>query len=78
MTNWLKEYINRGNVIIFKNGIGAELGSYDFEVNKYHNGQRFNIYVGARGQWVNKGDGGWINWAMMGHYDKVGNVVRFH
>jgi hypothetical protein len=57
MTNCLNEFINRGNVVIFKNGIPAQLGSYDFEADRYHNGNRYNIYVGARGTW--------INWAMI-------------
>ena len=77
MRNWLAEFGNRGNVIIFKNGIPAQLGEYDFEANRDHGGNRYNIYVGARGTWANKGDGGWNNWSMTGDYEKNGNVVRF-
>ena len=78
MRNILQEYGNRGNVIIFKNGTPAQLGSWDFEVNRHDNhGIRYNIYVGARGTWVNHGDGGWNNWAIGGNFDREDKVIRF-
>lgn len=66
------------NVIIFKNGIPAQLGQYEYEMNQDAGGCRYNIYVGAKGDWINKGDGGWINWAMTGNYNKNGNYVHFN
>ena len=78
MKNWLAHYSSGGkNVIIFKNGIDAQLGSYEYEMNEELGGERYNIYVGASGDFLNKGDGGWINWAMTGDYEKNGNLVRF-
>ncbi|MCK2240541.1 MULTISPECIES: hypothetical protein [unclassified Crossiella] len=40
----------------------------------------FHIYVFDSGTVVNRGDGGWINWAFRGWFDRPGNggTVNFH
>ncbi|OQV24143.1 hypothetical protein BV898_02093 [Hypsibius exemplaris] len=68
---------NGGRVIIFRNGISAQLGEYNTEVNEDVFGHRYNIYIGPRGHWVNHGDGGWINWAFQGQSRREGKNVWF-
>ena len=57
----------------------------------YHNGLRgvkfygsanyhgviYGIWVFESGQFTNQGDGGWINWAFKGWFDRNGQTVTF-
>jgi hypothetical protein len=47
-------------------------------VNETVGGHRYNIYVGASGTWVNKGDGGWINWAVRTRWQRSQVPVRYY
>ncbi|GHA86631.1 stress protein [Streptomyces termitum] len=48
----------------------------------YANVKWGNIYYGLwifeSGTFANGGDGGWINWGMMGWFDRNGGAVTFH
>ncbi len=37
----------------------------------------FGIWVFEDGEFTNKGDGGWINWAFRGWFDRDGGHVKF-
>lgn len=78
MCRWLDKHNEGGrrNVIIFQEGCPADVGQYDYATSE-HSGRRYIVYVGARGTWRNRGDGGWVNWAMSGRYDKQDKVVHF-
>lgn len=80
MRFWLSKHGRNGlfNVIIFKDGTPADVGPHDSEQHETAQGKLYNVYVGARGTWRNKGDGGWVNWGMTGTYDKQDKVVHFH
>lgn len=38
----------------------------------------FGIWVFESGAFTNQGDGGWINWAFKGRFERNGNHVKFH
>ncbi|MPQ25037.1 stress response protein YvgO [Bacillus paralicheniformis] len=47
-----------------------------FGTANYH-GVFYGIWVFESGQFTNQGDGGWINWAMKGWFDRNGKTVTF-
>jgi len=71
-------FSNRGNVIIFRNGIPAQTGTWQNEVNPTNDGNTYNVYLGACSTWVNKGDGGWDNWGFEGSLTRNGAIVTFN
>lgn len=38
----------------------------------------YGIWVFEEGEFTKKGDGGWINWAFKGFFDRNGDYVKFH
>ncbi|GAA4788356.1 MULTISPECIES: stress protein [Streptomyces] len=48
---------------------------YDARVSGIHG--RYRVLVFESGQFVNHGDGGWINWAFRGWFDRNGSTVNF-
>jgi hypothetical protein len=38
----------------------------------------FGIWAFESGEFINKGDGGWINWAFTGNFERNGGYVKFH
>ncbi|MEU8775790.1 stress protein [Streptomyces sp. NPDC048606] len=48
---------------------------YDAKVSGIHG--RYRVLVFDSGQFWNKGDGGWINWAFRGVFDRDGGHVTF-
>jgi hypothetical protein len=38
----------------------------------------FGIWVFESGEFTNQGDGGWINWAFKGRFERNGNHVKFN
>ncbi|WP_446476026.1 stress protein [Bacillus velezensis] len=43
-----------------------------------YDGITYGIWVFEDGSFTNKGDGGWINWAFRGWFDRDGDHVEFH
>lgn len=43
-----------------------------------YDGITFGIWVFEDGEFTNKGDGGWINWAFRGWFDRDGGHVKFY
>ncbi|CAF3387979.1 unnamed protein product [Rotaria socialis] len=75
MKAWLNEHgPDGGRVIIFKDGCPFKAGQYNSKVHvetpygwkPLEMTAGYNIYVGPQGEWENKGDGGWVNWAFQG------------
>lgn len=48
-----------------------------FKQVNYH-GVPYGIWIFKKGKFTNKGDGGWINWAMYGNFTRNGKTVTFH
>ncbi|MGW0395001.1 stress protein [Streptomyces sp. NPDC003042] len=48
---------------------------YDAKVSGVHG--RYRVLVFESGQFTNQGDGGWINWAFRGWFDRDGGHVNF-
>ncbi|MDB9309023.1 hypothetical protein PN471_10305 [Aphanizomenon sp. CS-733/32] len=42
-----------------------------------YDGVTFGIWVFEHGEFLNEGDGGWINWAFSGWFNRNGKYVRF-
>ncbi|MFG3494550.1 stress protein [Streptomyces sp. NPDC047928] len=49
---------------------------YDAKVSGIHG--KYRVLVFESGEFTNHGDGGWINWAFRGWFDRDGGFVRFH
>ncbi|MCQ0023944.1 YwqI/YxiC family protein [Streptomyces somaliensis DSM 40738] len=48
---------------------------YDAKVSGHHG--TYRVIVFESGQFTNHGDGGWINWAFRGWFDRDGGYVNF-
>lgn len=48
-----------------------------FYASAVYDGITFGIWVFESGEFINKGDGGWINWAFSGWFDRNDKYVRF-
>lgn len=48
-----------------------------FKQVNYH-GVPYGIWIFKKGKFTNKGDAGWINWAMYGNFTRNGKTVTFH
>ncbi|MGW5849008.1 stress protein [Streptomyces sp. NPDC055254] len=48
---------------------------YDAKVSGIHG--KYRVLVFESGQFTNHGDGGWINWAFRGWFDRDGGYVNF-
>lgn len=49
-----------------------------FLVHRRANISIYGIWAFENGEFTNKGDGGWINWAFKGSFDRDGSHVKFH
>ncbi|MFJ2825318.1 stress protein [Streptomyces toxytricini] len=69
----------RYNVMVINdaNGHTAHLNGivYDAKVSGIHG--KYRVIVFESGQFTNHGDGGWINWAFRGWFDRDGGYVNF-
>ncbi|AXE24274.1 stress protein [Streptomyces globosus] len=69
----------RYNVMVINdaNGHTAHLNGivYDARVSGIHG--KYRVIVFESGQFTNHGDGGWINWAFRGWFDRDGGHVNF-
>lgn len=55
----------------------SQLESVVFYRSAVYDGVTYGIWVFEKGTFTNNGDGGWINWAFTGRYQRNGRIVRF-
>lgn len=69
----------RYNVMVFNLSQDYEesFRGVKFYGSAVYDGVTFGIWVFEDGEFTNKGDGGWINWAFYGLFDRNGGYVRF-
>ncbi|XXY12533.1 hypothetical protein WME88_30155 [Sorangium sp. So ce216] len=67
------------NVMVFNLSQGYEdrFNGVQFYGSAVFQGITFGIWAFEGGEFTNKGDGGWINWAFRGVFDRNGNHVVF-
>ncbi|WP_445593737.1 stress protein [Bacillus velezensis] len=68
------------NVMVFNLSQEYEdhLNGVQFYGSAVYDGITYGIWVFEDGSFTNKGDGGWINWAFRGWFDRDGDHVEFH
>ncbi len=68
------------NVMVFNLSQEYEdhLNGVQFYGSAVYDGITYGIWVFEDGTFTNKGDGGWINWAFRGWFDRDGSTVAFH
>ncbi|MFP7232543.1 stress response protein YvgO [Bacillus subtilis] len=68
------------NVMVFNLSQEYEdhLNGVQFYGSAVYDGITYGIWVFEDGSFTNKGDGGWINWAFRGWFDRDGSTVNFH
>ncbi len=70
----------RYNVMVINNSVRHSTNLrgvvYDAKVSGIHG--TYRVLAFESGDFVNHGDGGWINWAFRGWFDRNGNSVTFH
>lgn len=68
------------NVMVFNLSQEYEdhFNGVQFYGSAVYDGITYGIWVFEDGSFTNKGDGGWINWAFRGWFDRDGNHVKFH
>ncbi|MGO0709869.1 MULTISPECIES: hypothetical protein [Bacillus] len=68
------------NVMVFNLSQEYEdhFNGVQFYGSAVYDGITYGIWVFEDGSFTNKGDGGWINWAFRGWFDRDGNHVEFH
>ncbi|MGV7063777.1 stress protein [Bacillus velezensis] len=68
------------NVMVFNLSQEYEdhFNSVQFYGSAVYDGITYGIWVFEDGSFTNKGDGGWINWAFRGWFDRDGDHVEFH
>ncbi|MFN2745743.1 MULTISPECIES: hypothetical protein [Bacillus] len=69
----------RYNVMVFNLSQGYHNGlrGVKFYGSANYHGVIYGIWVFESGQFTNQGDGGWINWAFKGWFDRNGQTVTF-
>lgn len=69
----------RYNVMVFNLNVAHEerFSGVKFYGSVNYNGIIYGIWVFESGTFKNNGDGGYINWAFRGWYDRDGGYVRF-
>ncbi|MCY8548080.1 stress response protein YvgO [Bacillus vallismortis] len=68
------------NVMVFNLSQEYEdhLNGVQFYGSAVYDGMTYGIWVFEDETFTNKGDGGWINWAFRGWFDRDGSTVEFH
>ena len=68
------------NVLVFNLGQSYQdrLNEVKFYGSATYQNLTFGIWVFERGEFTNQGDGGWINWAFRGWFERDGNTVKFN
>ncbi len=69
----------RYNVMVFNlsQGYKYKFKSIVFYGSAVWKGITYGIWIFKSGEFTNKGDGGWINWAFRGWFDRDGGFVKF-
>lgn len=67
------------NVMVFNLSVEHQdrFRNVKFYGSAVYDGVTFGIWVFEDGEFTNKGDGGWINWAFRGWFDRNGGHVKF-
>lgn len=67
------------NVMVFNLGNDYErsLNGIQFFASTPYQNLTFGIWIFEDGEFINKGDGGWINWAFSGVFDRNDKHVEF-
>lgn len=73
----------RYNVMVcnLNNDYEAHFNGVQMYASADYNGIIFGIWVFEDGEFINRGDGGWINWAFQGWFERSGDqghYVTFH
>ncbi|ARW40539.1 MULTISPECIES: hypothetical protein [Bacillus] len=68
------------NVMVFNLSQEYEdhFNGVQFYGSAVYDGITYGIWVFEDGSFTNKGDGGWINWAFRGWFDRDGDHFEFH
>lgn len=68
------------NVMVFNLSQEYEdhFNGVQFYGSAVYDGITYGIWVFEDGSFTNKGDGGWIDWAFRGWFDRDGDHVEFH
>ncbi|MEH6891242.1 hypothetical protein V7024_16350 [Bacillus sp. JJ864] len=70
----------RYNVMVFNlnQGYVEQFRGVKFYGSTNYNGTIYGIWVFEDGEFTNEGDGGWINWAFKGWFDRNDKHVKFY
>ena len=70
----------RYNVMVFNLGQNYDhrFNGVQFYGSAVYQNLTFGIWVFESGEFTNQGDGGWINWAFRGRFERNGNHVKFN
>ncbi|MDM5152688.1 stress protein [Bacillus sp. DX1.1] len=70
----------RYNVMVFNlnQNYDDHFNGVKFFGTTVYDGITFGIWVFEDGEFTNQGDGGWINWAFRGWFDRNGSHVKFY
>ena len=68
------------NVVIMNlsQGYDERLSGTRFYANVRYDSVNYGVWIAEGGEFENTGDGGYINWAFQGQFDRDGNTVKFH
>ncbi|MBE9217695.1 hypothetical protein [Dolichospermum flos-aquae] len=69
----------RYNVMVFNlsQNYQQSFRGVKFYGSAVYDGVTFGIWVFENGEFINQGDGGWINWAFSGWFERNGKYVKF-
>lgn len=67
------------NVMVFNlnQNYDENFNGVKFFAKTNYNGITYGIWAFESGDFTNQGDGGWINWAFKGQFDRNGSHVKF-
>ena len=67
------------NVMVFNlgNDYDRNFNGVQFFATTVYQSLTFGVWIFEDGNFTNKGDGGWINWAFSGAFDKEDKYVKF-
>ncbi len=68
------------NVMVFNLGQNYhdQFSGVKFYGSAMYQNLTFGIWAFESGEFTNQGDGGWINWAFRGSFERNGNQVKFN
>eukprot|EP00168_Porphyra_purpurea_P009778 TRINITY_DN2399_c0_g1_i1.p1 TRINITY_DN2399_c0_g1~~TRINITY_DN2399_c0_g1_i1.p1 ORF type:complete len:181 (-),score=72.57 TRINITY_DN2399_c0_g1_i1:328-870(-) len=74
-----RRIIDDYNVMVFNRQVkySARLKGIAYYKSFKYSGITYGIWVFRSGTWINRGDGGFINWAFIGKFKRSGKTVTF-